>query len=496
MELPGFLIKELRQALIDAFPSKDKLKILIRESDLKINIEEIVFGENLNDVIFTLIEWAENRNKLDILIQAASEENTDNAKLKTFVKKISLLDHWKSVKPILEHLNNQADISLIERACRCTLQNIDHNQDIDGNYPELIKLDISKLEKIFLGKCVYNNEQVPTIIEFVKSLAKDVQEPYNNQLNKWVETVASKLNIRLPRDSSTQETDNFQSTLKSYLLIVVEPKAKNQVSLEAELIPNYQSENSQNKSVRIDLETDKTVVTCSFRKIAQYIYNFIEKSRVYLYSNSYNLTIEVFLPFKYLHESIEFQEVNLKDKTRIIGCENPFVARSYERFSLKTEEYLSKLIQRWQKLEDFLNSKPTDVDVKNEFYSLDQFENCNFKQLSQDLKSQKKLGLKVTCCLPNSEEDKRKFFHNVFNAGIPICLWTRCNNLNNIDMEFERLLNLDALMNHLVDSVHQLRQKADIEPNKEDYLGYHLGFLCDNPNRIPSCFKSEYNLSE
>jgi TIR domain/Effector-associated domain 1 len=87
MRLSGSEIKELRNALTDAFRSRAKLKILLRESDLDINIEEIVFGENLNDVVFEIINWAEERSKLDILINAAYEENPGNAQLKAFVQK-------------------------------------------------------------------------------------------------------------------------------------------------------------------------------------------------------------------------------------------------------------------------------------------------------------------------------------------------------------------------------------------------------------------------
>jgi Effector-associated domain 1 len=82
--------KELRHAITDSFPSKASLEIMIRESELGINIEEIAFGKKLNDVVYELIEWAESQNKLDILINAAYELNPENPKLKAFIEKLTL----------------------------------------------------------------------------------------------------------------------------------------------------------------------------------------------------------------------------------------------------------------------------------------------------------------------------------------------------------------------------------------------------------------------
>ncbi|MBW4600070.1 MAG: toll/interleukin-1 receptor domain-containing protein [Calothrix sp. FI2-JRJ7] len=66
---------------------------MIRESDLDINLEEIVFGENLNDVVFELINWAESHNKLDALVKAAYQENPNNAKLRAFVNRKLETEH-------------------------------------------------------------------------------------------------------------------------------------------------------------------------------------------------------------------------------------------------------------------------------------------------------------------------------------------------------------------------------------------------------------------
>ncbi len=88
-KLLGSERKELRNAITDSFPSQASLKMLIRESELGIDIEEIAFDKDLNEIVFKLIEWAESQNKLDILINAAYEVNPENPKLKAFIEKLT-----------------------------------------------------------------------------------------------------------------------------------------------------------------------------------------------------------------------------------------------------------------------------------------------------------------------------------------------------------------------------------------------------------------------
>jgi TIR domain/Effector-associated domain 1 len=113
MTLSGSEIKELRNALTDAFRSKAKLNMLLRESDLNINLEEIVIGENLNDIVFGIINWAEANGKLDILIGAAYEENPGNVKLKAFVQRQNI-KHPTAPQTQIDHkaASSQFDVFL------------------------------------------------------------------------------------------------------------------------------------------------------------------------------------------------------------------------------------------------------------------------------------------------------------------------------------------------------------------------------------------------
>lgn len=63
MKLSGSEIKRLRNALTDAYRSQAELRMLVRESDLGVNLEEIAFGENLNDLLVTVFKLFANAQR-------------------------------------------------------------------------------------------------------------------------------------------------------------------------------------------------------------------------------------------------------------------------------------------------------------------------------------------------------------------------------------------------------------------------------------------------
>lgn len=84
MELP---IKELNDALLDAFRSYSQLQQMVR-FQLDENLREIASDTNLSDAVFQLIEWAESGGHLTRLAEAALEAKPDNMKLKAIAAKM------------------------------------------------------------------------------------------------------------------------------------------------------------------------------------------------------------------------------------------------------------------------------------------------------------------------------------------------------------------------------------------------------------------------
>jgi V8-like Glu-specific endopeptidase len=75
--------KKLREAILSAYPNPGELEIMVDE-ELGENLQAIAGGENLKEVVFNLIKWAEARGKLERLIIAAYDANSGNPQLKEF----------------------------------------------------------------------------------------------------------------------------------------------------------------------------------------------------------------------------------------------------------------------------------------------------------------------------------------------------------------------------------------------------------------------------
>lgn len=75
--------KQFREALMDAFPRKMNLEIMLSE-ELEWNLYEIVGEGNNADIIFELIKYAESQGNLVELLEAAKRANPGNPKLRNF----------------------------------------------------------------------------------------------------------------------------------------------------------------------------------------------------------------------------------------------------------------------------------------------------------------------------------------------------------------------------------------------------------------------------
>ncbi|WP_414624264.1 COR domain-containing protein, partial [Calothrix sp. CCY 0018] len=77
---PGQILKEFRNAIISAYPKKIKLKMMLSD-ELDENLDSISTGENIEEVVYELIEWAKAQNKLEQLVKAACKSNPGNQEL-------------------------------------------------------------------------------------------------------------------------------------------------------------------------------------------------------------------------------------------------------------------------------------------------------------------------------------------------------------------------------------------------------------------------------
>ena len=77
MALTGQQIKQLQQALLDAFPSKALLEMMVR-IELDEQLDAIAYGDNQTVIVYKLITWAERTGSVHALIAGAAAANGRN----------------------------------------------------------------------------------------------------------------------------------------------------------------------------------------------------------------------------------------------------------------------------------------------------------------------------------------------------------------------------------------------------------------------------------
>src|SRR4051794_28574707 len=77
-------MRQLYDALLDAFPSEDELRKLVL-FELDQNLRSIATGSTLSAMMLDLISWAEAHGRLERLIQGAQNTNPDNPRLRAFI---------------------------------------------------------------------------------------------------------------------------------------------------------------------------------------------------------------------------------------------------------------------------------------------------------------------------------------------------------------------------------------------------------------------------
>ena len=87
--LSGKQIRELQKALLDAFPARDDLRMMVRV-ELNENLDAIAGGDTLRAVAFSLIEWAQRTGRTEELIAGAQRGNPGNAALRAAAAALDL----------------------------------------------------------------------------------------------------------------------------------------------------------------------------------------------------------------------------------------------------------------------------------------------------------------------------------------------------------------------------------------------------------------------
>ena len=179
------------------------------------------------------------------------------------------------------------------------------------------------------------------------------------------------------------------------------------------------------------------------------------------------------------------------------------IFRTLERLHVHQEfpESLNRLENNWQELNQNFQAQ----SVFTSEFIINRFEHHSYcgerhEKLGNRLRHNKKVGINLISPL---DRDKHglKILTNIIKAinvaGIPLALWrvNKNNHPEKLKQEFIELLTSKDINNfkNLLSKIERLRGEAydSDSDNPEENLGYGLGFLCDNPYRVPSRFQEE-----
>ncbi|WP_202895356.1 CHAT domain-containing protein [Iningainema tapete] len=486
LELTGSVRKQLREALLDAFPTEGNFEMMLKE-ELDQDFNQIARGESYEQKLFYLIQDLKAKNQIRELINAVRRANPGNIKLLNFSKNYSnhfTDDNLSKLKLILDKI----DFKLVKDAY---LKTLPKGAAIDNREVSNPK-DIESIIQILLKDYPKTNSDIPTsIIELAQRLANQKQgdDRKYQDLENWLEQVIAKLDIKLP-DISKEEYDYKQ--LQSYLLIIVYPESKN-FRLEAEFILD-ERQKPQPEPVHLEEllnfaheDNDRKGILCdSFEKISEQLDRII-RAFIDKHPEVLDLTIEIFLSYKYLSQNIdELWKIKNDFKYITIVSEFNFIVHPIERI---TGTYsLRNLRQGWNRLIVTLNENHSQDIIMKKIKPISKKDERNWSKIANDLKE--KIGLKLTSPLSRNSKDQEIFFQTILSGGVPIAFWTRDETPPHLKLEeqIDCHLTIDCLNNNLrklIDEICRIRKEAYCEENPQNYLGYHLGFLCDNPHRIP-----------
>jgi len=342
--------------------------------------------------------------------------------------------------------------------------------------------------------------RIEAFIQFAREINPDnelLKEAEKEILGREIasDNILTVNNIKPPstQDDIEEDTSTRQpsKTLQSFLSILIEPilqpKDKNKFTLKAIFIEDSAPFKGVEETI---LSEPIEKFDIKNKSIIKKINDCINQCRNKLYGKRFELTIEFFLPYKYL--ALEIEKIPFSRK-EYLGESYNLILRSYERFC--SADSLNYLMAKWEILDNFNDTEAW----KQQFKITDEVRDKKWKALKNKLLEDNQLVLRICSDFPALPKHKESLFAAISEAGIPICIWNRCCEVSYLDIEplFDDILSLENAKNlsKLGNAILKLRRKAYEDPERTTQcLGYHLGYLYDDPQRIPECLKTNNRL--
>jgi hypothetical protein len=453
-KLRGSEIEELRNIIVnDCFPDIGEFKEMLF---LRLNIRysAIATGGNYQQQVLNLIkDYLEPDDLILDLLEAMAEARPKKTSLQEFQEKYllkffvcgdDLLPLWDKLNPILRDI----ELSILDKVCRNILPLADSSGSIKIS-------NIISLMKIFCVDYIYI-DTTPTIIKFTQKLCNypNIDPPIRNKLEQWLQNLPAKF-----KDSVTPSPSPNQTQKDCFIYVLICPELGDNFRVMVELMVSQGKTELSRKPINLDQQEQGSL--CSFEDVPKKIVRLMEKTNEFLPYPPFVVTVEFFLPVRYLGQSIEQWKINddFEDLKPIFSIKNwRCVSRSYERTVKRNLQ--NYLVNKWNDFNSFKNGIAEDSDL-------------NRQKLREYLET-KLFEDKLNLVLPDSEEE---FFKNVLKKGIPFLLWYRGDNLPTTDQEYDKVFNIDTIKN--LNVLKELIYKKRIE------VKYSIGLLLEDPERWP-----------
>ncbi|MBN4005428.1 hypothetical protein [Nostoc sp. LPT] len=427
-----------------------------------------------------------------LIVNEALEDVNNLARGISRQQRIISYQQWYEFELILLTI----DFNILKNVCIDILK-----QSVQDIQPTILRLEgLLDIKELFLEKYpIRKDNGIFTIWDFAIRLTKEeISINQKLDLKNWLDKTTKEKNIDLSiLLEKTVINRPSHTSLNPHLLISILENTglSNSFSLKAELIANYQEGEPYDQSIPITSKQEG-VNAISSEEIEPCIRDLISVAINQL-SGKDNLIIELFVPFSFLGEDFDLYKIkrigSRREEKFRIGFQYQLIIRCLDRY--EDEILFRRLETRCNNIREYL-VKDTNKKYLEEKCDYLEAINQNWDELSKNWEDDDFFSINLIDRLPVNDEEKIAYFDCFQLSGVPISLWSRSSKIKydinehdcNIKDKFKEILAIQCFNNlgEISQKIYQLRRDAPLDENKaKDYLGYHLGFICDRPDPIP-----------
>ncbi|MBW4596634.1 MAG: hypothetical protein KME46_27985 [Brasilonema angustatum HA4187-MV1] len=462
MDLSGYEIKKIRKALKSAYPTRDKLIIMLRE-EIDIDESEVPQDSDYEHVLFDLIRNFESQGSIKKLIDGARRGNPGNDLLHKLSTRINA---FQILAPLKEKYIKQMKQSYLA----CCPEDWDNNQNTETT--DELKQILDNLEDMPQGSNPYTHTE-QFVARFLTDAANRLSPKELDKLNELGKRYFKNFDKLLTPKDETPTIERTQN-IPNHLIVHLYPsKQQNKrYFISAWFISDGENDkfNHQTGEGYKFLEIqEQEQETFTLEQIPSLIEDYLRQITSYLTDFSSQPTIEIFLPYELLNEPIDTWRIEQEEELPIpIGSLYKVIVRSSRRLEKKyPNRHL--WVQKWKTLKELTENTCSVCCTSGDRYSWE--------------KLLYKLNLDCAVALKLMKPPSKEIFKVMNQTAIPIALWLR-QELENLNHRLE----LDELLTcSITELPEQVKRKrlCDFPEKSEQRIGHHLSLLWENPYILP-----------